>query len=63
VGDCRALGNLSPLINPINPNLDLRIKMDDFFNIRQAEWKGYYPGSLRGGQETKINRGVLESYA
>lgn len=38
VGDCKQIGNISPFINPINPHLDLRSKMDDFLNIRSAEW-------------------------
>ena len=34
VGDCRALGNLSPLVTVVNPNIDLRTKLDDFYNIK-----------------------------
>jgi len=56
VGDCRALGNLTPLVNPVCPNLDLRTKIDDFHNIRISEWRGYYPGSIRSGSETTINK-------
>jgi len=61
VGDCRAVGNLSPLISNVNPNLDLRMKIDDFYNIRMAEWKGWYPLSLRSGLETVFNRDMIET--
>ncbi len=52
VGDCRAVGNLTPMVSPVSPNLDLRSKIDDFYNIRMSEWRGYYPGSIRSGFET-----------
>ena len=37
--------------------------MDDFYNIRMAEWNGYYPGSLRSGCETRFDKGQLEAHS
>lgn len=62
VGDCRALGNLSPLVTVINPNIDLRTKLDDFYNIKTTEWRGCYPGSLRSGYETVINKEEFDGH-
>lgn len=63
VGDCRAVGNLSPLVSPVCPNLDLRTKLDDFHNIKLSEWKGYYPGSIRSGFETQFDKKQIENFA
>ena len=31
VGDCRAVENISPFLNVINPSLDLRSKLDNMY--------------------------------
>jgi hypothetical protein len=56
VADCRSIGNMSPFMNNIDPSLDLRSKFDNDFNIKLAEWHGYYPLSVRSGNRNECSQ-------
>ena len=49
LADCKAIGNFSPLLMPILPQLDIRELYDELHAIRSIEWGGYFPGSIKGG--------------
>lgn len=40
------VGNMSPLLNNTNPMIDLRERFDEFYHIRTAEWRGFYPSDM-----------------
>ena len=41
-----SVGNMSPLLNNTNPLSDLRLRFDDMYHIRSAEWQGMYPSDM-----------------
>jgi len=47
--NCREVRNLSPLIDPVCPHLDLRTKLEDLLDIRVASKNGMYYGSIKSG--------------
>ena len=46
---------MSPILQPALPMLDLRRKFDDMHFIRSAEWKGYFPGTIKGGNFEQVS--------
>jgi hypothetical protein len=37
------------------PILDLRSKFDEMHFVRSAEWKGYFPGTIKGGNFEQVS--------
>lgn len=58
LGDCKSIGNISPILQPTLPILDLRKKFDNMHFVRSAEWKGYFPGTIKAGNFEQISENL-----